>query len=219
MSVFVGSLAGTLLAIPITWRMMRQCRKPSGLLGRLIVRTMNHSHAELTSCGLRYVSVKKHDAVLDVGCGGGRTVHTMAKLADLGIVHGVDYSSASVAASKALNRAGILSGRVVIQNAAVSRLPFPDDSFDLITAVETHYYWPNLPGDMREIRHVLKPGGTLLMLAEAYRTAGSASINQLAMKPLGGALLSPDDHRELFLTSGYADVQMFLERAKGCGSL
>ena len=35
------------------------------------------------------------------------------------------------------------------------------------------------------------------------------------MKPLGGALLSPDDHRELFLTSGYADVQMFLERAKG----
>src|ERR1051325_8571306 len=121
MSVFVGYVAGILLAVPITWRMMRQCRKPTGLLGRLIVRTMNHSHAELTSWGLRHVRLKNTDAVLDVGCGGGRTVHTMAKLADRGTVHGVDYSSASVAASTALNRVGIESGKVVIQNAAVSR--------------------------------------------------------------------------------------------------
>jgi hypothetical protein len=34
------------------------------------------------------------------------------------------------------------------------------------------------------------------------------------MKPLGGALLSADDHQNLFVTSGYVDVQIFLERAK-----
>ena len=213
--VFLGSLVGALLAIPITWQMIRQCRKPTGWLGRLIVRTMNHSHAQLISWGLRHVSVKRNDAVLDIGCGGGRTIHTIANLADLGIVHGVDYSSTSVAASKALNRVGIESGKVVIQNAAVSRLPLPTDSFDLVTAVETHYYWPDPAGDMREIRRVLKPGGTLLILAETYRTAGSVSISQLAMKPLGGALLSPDDHRDLFVANGYAEVQVFLERAKG----
>jgi 2-polyprenyl-3-methyl-5-hydroxy-6-metoxy-1,4-benzoquinol methylase len=105
--VFLGSLVGALLAIPITWQMIRQCRKPTGWLGGLILRTMNHSHAQLISWGLRHISVKRNDAVLDVGCGGGRTVYTIARLADLGTVHGVDYSSASVAASKALNRIGV----------------------------------------------------------------------------------------------------------------
>ena len=213
--MLLGCLVGTLLAIAIAWQMMRQCRKPTGLLGRLILRTMNHSHAQLLSWGLRHVSVKRNDHVLDIGCGGGRAIHRIASLADLGTVHGVDYSDASVATSKALNRVGVEAGKVVIQRAAVSRLPFPNESFDLVTAVETHYYWPDLPGDMREIRRVLKPGGTLLILAEAYRTVGSASINQLAMKPLGGTLLTPDDHRDLFVTAGYADVNVVLDAANG----
>jgi SAM-dependent methyltransferase len=102
----------------------------------------------------------------------------------------------------------------VIQNAAVSRLPFSSDFFNLVTAVETHYYWPDLPGDIQEIRRVLRPGGSLLIIAETYRSGG-ARINQLAMKPLGGALLSPDEHRDWFEKGGYADVQVFVERSRG----
>ena len=127
---------------------------------------------------------------------GGLTIRKVASLAALGRVYGVDYSTASVASSKALNRAAVESGKVVIQNAAVSRLPFSSDFFHLVTAVETHYYWPDLPGDIQEIRRVLRPGGSLLVIAETYRSGG-ARVNQLAMKPLGGALLSPDEHREL----------------------
>ena len=29
-----------------------------------------------------------------------------------------------------------------------------------VTAVETHYYWPDLIADLQEIIRVLKPGGT-----------------------------------------------------------
>jgi SAM-dependent methyltransferase len=156
------------------------------------------------------VNVKRTDNVLDVGCGEGLTIRKITTLADLGTVHGVDYSRASVASSKALNRVGIESGKVVIQNAAVSRLPFPSDSFDLVTAVETHYYWPDLSGDIREIRRALKPGGSLLVVAGEFRSGGAGAINQVAMKPLGGALLSPGDHRDWFEKGGYADVRVFL---------
>ena len=51
----------------------------------------------------------------------------------------------------------------------MSRLPFLDNKFDLVTAVETQYYWPNLVGDMREILHALKPGGQLIVIAEMYK--------------------------------------------------
>jgi ubiquinone/menaquinone biosynthesis C-methylase UbiE len=54
-------------------------------------------------------------------------------------------------------------------------LPFPDGLFDLVTAVETHYFWPDLPADMREIQRVLRPGGTLVVLAEAYKGGSTTS--------------------------------------------
>jgi len=199
----------------MAWYLIRQCRKPTGWLGRLIVRTMNRSHSDLTSWGLEHVQVGKHDAVLDVGCGGGRTVQRLAEIADLGKVHGVDYAEACVAASRGFNRAAVESGRVEIQRAMVSRLPFPDDVFDLVTAVETHYYWPDRPGDMREISRVLKPGGSALIIAEVYRGRRFDLLYQLAMKLIGGAYLSPDDHRDLFVDAGYTDAQVFLEPAKG----
>lgn len=41
--------------------------------------------------------------------------------------------------------------------------------FDLATAVETHYYWPDLNADMQEVLRVLKPVGTLIIIAEAYK--------------------------------------------------
>lgn len=112
---------------------------------------MNRSRADLISWGLEHVRVNRRDAVLDIGCGGGLNVQRLARKADLGKVHGVDYSQASVSASRKFNRTAIESGVVEIQSATVSRLPFPNGVFDVVTAVETHYYWPDLAGDMREI--------------------------------------------------------------------
>jgi SAM-dependent methyltransferase len=207
--------AAYVLAAALAWYVLRQCRKPTGWLGRFIVRTMNRSHSGLTSWGLEHSQVGKRDTVLDVGCGGGRTVQRLAEIADLGKVHGVDYAEASVAAAHGFNRAAVESGRVEIQRATVSRLPFPNDMFDLVTAVETHYYWPDRPADMREIYRVLKPGGSVLILAEAYRGGRFDLLSQFGMKLIGGAYLSPDDHRDLFAKAGYADVQVLLATTKG----
>lgn len=197
------------------WYFIRQCRRPNGWLGRVLAGTMNRSHAGLTSWGLEHVSVGRGDAVLDVGCGGGMTVRRLAAMAELGTVRGVDYSKASVATARRLNRAAIESGRVEIQSATVSQLPFPDGSFDLATAVETHYYWPDFVADLREIRRVLKPGGTLLIVAEVHAGRWSAPLDRLVMMPLGGTVLSPDEHRESFVAAGYESVEVFLEDSKG----
>jgi len=90
-----------------------------------------------------------------------------------GKVYGVDYSDESVAATKRTNVRWIDLGRVEIRQGSVSQLPFPDGMFDLVTAVETHFWWPNLPGDMREVFRVVKPGGTLVLIAEIYKGANT----------------------------------------------
>ena len=61
------------------------------------------SHSKLTDWGLKHVSIESGYTILDVGCGGGRTVNKLAAIATQGKVYGVDYSDASVAATKKTN--------------------------------------------------------------------------------------------------------------------
>jgi ubiquinone/menaquinone biosynthesis C-methylase UbiE len=198
-----------------------QCSKPTGWLGRFTLWRMNSSHSKLTDWGLQQISIENHDAILDVGCGGGRTVSKLAAIATLGKVYGIDYSEESVAATRRTNAQWIELGRVEIRHGSVSQLPFPDHMFDLVTGVETHFWWPTLPGDMREVFRVLKPGGTLVFIAEVYKGANTMA-SKLAEKyasRTGLTLLSVEEHRELFTNAGYSNVQVIEERDKGwiCG--
>jgi len=198
-----------------------QCQKPRGWLGRFTLWRMNSSHSRLTDWGLAQIAIEEQYTILDVGCGGGRTIGKLATIATQGKVYGVDYSEESVAASKKINARAIEAGRVEVRHGSVSQLPFSDGMFDLVTAVETHFWWPNLTADMLEIFRVVKPGGTLIVVAEVYKGAGTMT-SKLAEKyaaRTGMKLLSAEEHRELFANAGYSDVQVIEKRDKGwiCG--
>jgi ubiquinone/menaquinone biosynthesis C-methylase UbiE len=194
-----------------------QCSKPKGAWGRFTLWRMNLSHSKLTDWGLAHISIEKQFTILDVGCGGGRTVSKLAALATQGKVYGGDYSDESVAATKRTNANWIAIGRVEVQQGSVSQLPFPDGMFDLITAVETHFWWPDLPADMREVFRVLKPGGTFVAIAEIYKGANTmaAKIIEKSGAKIGMTLLSVEEHRELFTNTGYTNVQVIEKREKG----
>jgi SAM-dependent methyltransferase len=199
-------------------RILNQCRKPSGWFGRFTLRSMNTRHSALTDWGLQHISIRNNDTILDVGCGGGRTIQKLAAIASAGAIYGIDHSEDSVATSIITNKTEVDAGRVHIQQASVSQLPFPDQKFDLVTAVETHYFWPNLLLDMREILRVLLPGGSLIIIAEAYKGGKyDERLKKLAEvgKGMKFAHLSRNELSDLFSNAGFADVQMFEEYEKG----
>ena len=196
---------------------MRQCQKPTGWLGRLTLRNMNSRHSKVTDWGLSQISVNEHDTILDVGCGGGRTVSKLAALATQGKVYGVDHSTASIAVAGKVNQQWIEMGRVEIREGSVSQLPFSADMFDLVTAVETHFWWPDPPADIREVFRVQKPGGTLVVIAEVYKGANTATA-KLAEKYLpqtGMKLLTVAEHRDLLIQAGYREVRDTVQPGRG----
>lgn len=178
---------------------------------------MNSRHSKVTDWGFSHVAVEKDFTILDIGCGGGRTLSKLAAVATEGKIYGLDFSNASIAVASKTNRDWIKMGRVEIREGSVSQMPFAAERFDLVVAIETHFWWPDLPNDVCEVLRVLKPGGMFAIIAEVYRGANTATA-RLAEKYLpkaGMKLLSADEHRDLLTKAGYTDVQVVVEPGKG----
>ena len=195
--------------------MASQCQKPTGFLGRLVLRLMNWRHSNVTDWGLQQITVRENDTILDVGCGGGRTLTKLSSAAYKGIVHGIDHAKESVATARRTNQQLIAFGRVSVEQASVSRLPFEDNTFHLVTAVETHFWWQDLNAAMKEIFRVLKPGGRLLIIAEFYNGDKHAKYAEHISRMTNMHVMNVDDHQKMFLSSGFINVSVLENPAKG----
>lgn len=177
-------------------------RRPSGLPGRLLGYLMNRGHREAHVWGIDHLSIEPGAIVLDVGCGGGAVVWFLAiKVAD-GKVYGIDHAEEMVALSKRVNRQFVKAGRVEIDHGSVSRLPYPNDMFDAVTAFETIEFWPHLNEDLQEVRRVLKPGGTLLIV-NRHTPPGVENKYAEFLR-----FHSPDAYRDPLGDAGYVEVSI-----------
>ena len=142
-------------------------RKPVGLGGKIMVAMMNFGHSAMAEWGLRFLQSAPDAMVLDCGCGGGANIKTLLKLCPNGKVQGIDYSAVSVEKARKVNARAIAAGRCTVQQASVAELPFEAEQFDVVTAFETVYFWPELAQNFREVYRVLKPGGVFFICNEA----------------------------------------------------
>jgi arsenite methyltransferase len=102
--------------------------------------------------------------VLDIGSGPGHLACEIAQLVGpRGAVHGVDPST-SMLAIAARRRAGEHAAPVRFGTGDALALPFPDGSFDAVTATQVYEYVADMPAALAEARRVLRQGGRLLIL-------------------------------------------------------
>ena len=164
---------------------------------------------------LDHLEVAADSAALDVGCGGGRTVDRLANIAVDGWVVGLDYSEDSVVVSRRKNAKHIHDGRVEICHASVSAIPYEDNTFDLVTAVETFYFWPALDTDLPEVKRVVKPGGQLLIACTMYEGGKYDKRNRRFVDEIDMHYLSVGEFQNLLEASGFDDIQVIVEYDKG----
>lgn len=183
--------------------------KPTGFWGKLMIRSMNKGHHAITDWALSYLDVQNGDKVLDIGCGGGRTVGKLCDMVGSGKVYGVDYSELCVKKSRELNRKNVLCRKAVIEQASVSELPFEENSFDKITAVETYYFWPDKQNDLKEVLRVLKTDGRLMLVFEMLFDEQNPDKWTAVENRLGIQAVREEDIHNNLLEAGYTNITTF----------
>ena len=109
----------------------------------------------------QWYSVGSKSSILDAGCGTGAAMSTY--LADYGHVTGIDVSSLALGFCRKRNLTSLAL-------ASVSNIPFPPESFDLITSFDVLYERAVLNdlAALTEFFRVLRPGGLTLLRLPAY---------------------------------------------------
>jgi ubiquinone/menaquinone biosynthesis C-methylase UbiE len=111
----------------------------------------------LTPLAAAVLHVGNPERVLQVACGDGDGALFLAREFPAARVRGIDADADLVAAATA--RVGLdPEGRVAFKVGGPRRIPFPEDQFDLVAALDAR------PG-AAELARVLRPGGHLILAA------------------------------------------------------
>ena len=192
-------------------KLVENAEKPDGFWGKLMIRSMNKGHSELTDWALCHIKTEPGYYVLDVGCGGGKTVGKLSNMVGNGKVYGIDYSDLCIKKAEKLNHKNVLCGKVKLQKATVSALPFDSDKFDLVTAVETYYFWPDKLNDLREIWRVLKPGGKIMLVFEMLKDKNDPERWSKVEERLNIEAVSREDIDAMLERAGFLNIRTYVK--------
>jgi len=179
-------------------------RKPEGFLGKIMIRIMNSGdHAALSEWGFSHLTIHENAACLDLGCGGGANVERLLKYTG-GHVTGLDYSELSVSETRKRNKAEIEKGRCSVVRGNVACLPFEDETFDVITAFETIYFWPGLESCFAGVYRCLKKGGVFMIVNEC---AGHKEENLKYQSMIDGMVIYTSGQiKDALISAGFKDI-------------
>ena len=125
------------------------------------IRALHVAEGEVERAMHAALGERRVDSFLDLGTGTGRLLELFSPIYRRGI--GIDASADMLAVARAnLDRAGVTNAQVRLGD--IYNLPFPRDSFDVITVHQVMHYLEDPERALAEAARVLRPSGRLLIV-------------------------------------------------------
>lgn len=132
----------------------------------------------------RLMGTERSPLLLDLGCGHGRFLRWLAPRAERLV--GLDRSARLLAVAGEALRADALSVPCGLLFGSAQEIPLADASVDRITCVRVLQHLPDQDRALAEVRRVLRPGGTLILVQ--YNWASPHGLIRAAKLPVKAAL-------------------------------
>jgi len=136
-------------------------------------RWSDYLHASL------HMTLEKVDAmpagrVLDIACGTGQFLETLAQRSDRADLVGIDRVPAMLDVARVR-----LGQRATLVECDAAQLPFGEADFQLVTCNSALHYFPDVDATLREIRRVISPHGNLVITDWCRNYLSMAVLNRI----------------------------------------
>lgn len=105
------------------------------------------------------------DTVLDIGCGSGAAIRSIASQLTTGQAIGIDPTPKMLAIATTLSKD---SQRTRFLTGCAESIPLDNASCDLVLAVNTFHHWQDVTQGLTEVYRVLKPGGKFIVIDDIW---------------------------------------------------
>jgi SAM-dependent methyltransferase len=185
------------------WLTDRRARRPSGAQSRSIYRDPLYHYPNFYVL-LEMLSLSPDDYLVEVGCGGGAFLNLALQSGCRAAA--IDHSQEMVFLAQEVNQEAVRAGRLDIQLAGATTLPFPDGVFTAAVMTGVLGFLAEPVVALAELRRVLSPGGRLAVLGSDIRLRGTPA----APEPMASYLhfYSDDEFRQLALDAGFEKVEV-----------
>ncbi len=181
---------------------MSQYRKPTGYFGKMLAKRMARAHKNFYKNTSKIMDLKLEDEYLEIGFGSGlfikKYVSNITKIA------GLDHSGEMVKLANEFNKNLVKSGKAEFKHGDVLNIPWGNNKFSIIVAIETFFFWSEPEKSLKEIYRVLKPGGRLI-IEMAYNKDDGKNHAKL-IKKIDFKLYSGNEMKKLLEDAGFSKI-------------
>ena len=195
----------------LTRFLIKQSQKPSGLVGRVITKIWSFYFKKLSLWAIKQTTISGNYRILEIGYGGGSTIKNLLALNKHLEVHGIDISKESYRTAQRVHSDSIRKGSVQLKIGNVENIPYQNNYFDRVFAIQTHIFWKDIKKSFQEVYRVMSSNSTLIIASEKekihyhmtdYRT--SHEFSQL-LTSIGFSKIEEKQNRNWILYAVYKD--------------
>lgn len=150
----------------LTEFLIKQSQKPSGLIGRVITKIWSFYFKKLSLWAIKQTTISDNYRILEIGYGGGSTIKNLLALNKNLEIHGIDISKESYRTAQRVHSDSIRKGSVQLKIGNVENMPYQNNYFDRIFAIQTHIFWKDIKKSFQEVYRVLSSNSTLIIASE-----------------------------------------------------
>jgi ubiquinone/menaquinone biosynthesis C-methylase UbiE len=153
--------------------------KPEGLIGHFIGLVMSKSNRKLGEWTIDVSHIVDGEDVLEIGFGPGTTIELMTQKYPNAFIAGIDHSGVMVKQASRRNRKAVSEGRVEIREGSVAALPYEEESFDKVYAINSFQFWPDRLANLKEVKRVLKKDGNIAITLQPKWTKTDEEVRRV----------------------------------------
>jgi ubiquinone/menaquinone biosynthesis C-methylase UbiE len=139
-----------------------------GVGGRLAASVMARVNRDMERAAIDELDPDPDHRVLSIGFGAGVGLAQLAPRLPTGWAAGIDPSATMTRVAAHRNRSSIRRGRVELRRAGAGAIPWPDQSFDGVLAVNCVQLWPSLEAGVDEVARVLRADGAFVTVTHVW---------------------------------------------------